>query len=254
MDYKRIYEKLCSRAKIQFEDGSRIKRPASDINRIYYEGHHVLPKCMGGKGRAYQWNHPNIVPLTAKEHFLAHLLLVKIYPNNKKLIRSLWGMCNQDRYEQRYICSSSTYANAREAFIKSISGNNHFNKLSENRVKLKWTDERRQKQCKKQKGIKMPEQGIKKIKASWTEERKARHAKNNPANSPKAIEVRKMNMTGSKNWNATKIAQYTIDGAFIKEYGSISEALKELGKNVGISAVCNGRANTAGGYIWKKTY
>lgn len=41
----------------------------------YRERHHVLPRCMGGT------NDPaNIVDLTPEEHYVAHQLLVKMYP------------------------------------------------------------------------------------------------------------------------------------------------------------------------------
>lgn len=41
----------------------------------YRERHHVVPKCVGGT------NDPeNIVELTGEEHYVAHQLLVKIYP------------------------------------------------------------------------------------------------------------------------------------------------------------------------------
>jgi len=98
---------------------------------------------------------------------------------------------------------------------------------------------------------KMPQYGIEKIKNSWTEERKEKHRKNNPANSEKALQKRKDSMVGSANWKARKVNQYTTTGEFIKQYDCISDALKEFSGNIGISAVCNGRAKTAGGYIWK---
>jgi len=46
----------------------------------YFERHHILPKCMGGKDKN------NIVYLTPEEHYVAHQLLVKIYPNEPKLV------------------------------------------------------------------------------------------------------------------------------------------------------------------------
>ena len=53
---------------------------------VYYEAHHILPKCMGGQGKYTQWrNHPNIVLLTYREHILSHKLLCLIYPENGKL-------------------------------------------------------------------------------------------------------------------------------------------------------------------------
>jgi hypothetical protein len=252
MDYKKIYDEICQRAKNELEirkTNSKLWKKTNGDLGIYYEGHHIIPKCMGGKGYAYDLNHPNIAPLTAREHFLVHRILANLYSNNIKLTRSFWGMCNQDKHGNRYIPNSKEYEEARILFSKSISGDNHFNKKPENKIKLVWTKERRDKDWS---GWKMNDEGRKKIKESWTEERKIKHKKNNPANSDKAIQKRIASMIGSNNWTATKIAQYSIDGSFIKEYGSISEALTELGRNVGISAVCNGRAKTAGGFIWKK--
>ena len=64
-------------------------------NGIYYESHHIIPKCLGGIGSCKQWEtHPNIVLLTAKEHFIAHKLLCEIYPDNHKLIYAYWNFVN----------------------------------------------------------------------------------------------------------------------------------------------------------------
>lgn len=47
----------------------------------YTERHHIVPRCLGGT------NDPtNIVRLTPEEHYIAHQLLVKIYPGNNKLV------------------------------------------------------------------------------------------------------------------------------------------------------------------------
>lgn len=58
----------------------------------YWEGHHIIPRCLGGQGHARQ-RHPNIVRLTAAEHFTAHKLLVELFPNNRKLTYAFWAMC-----------------------------------------------------------------------------------------------------------------------------------------------------------------
>lgn len=68
MDYKKHYNTLIERARIRLLEG-------------YCERHHIIPRCIGGIDDA-----SNIVPLTAEEHYVAHQLLVKIYPNNPKLI------------------------------------------------------------------------------------------------------------------------------------------------------------------------
>jgi len=46
------------------------------------------------------------------------------------------------------------------------------------------------------------------------------------------------------------VLQFSLDGEFIKEWVSISEAKRQLGK-INISACCKGRKKRAGGYIWK---
>lgn len=46
--------------------------------------------------------------------------------------------------------------------------------------------------------------------------------------------------------------QYTLDGVFIKQYNSLSEAEKENGfKRSNISACCLGKCKQAYGFIWK---
>ena len=49
-----------------------------------------------------------------------------------------------------------------------------------------------------------------------------------------------------------KVCQYSLDGTFINEYPSISEAARQTGiKKCGISSCLNNRHSTAGNYIWK---
>jgi len=49
----------------------------------YKERHHIIPRCMGGSDEV-----DNLVDLTPEEHFVAHQLLVKIYPENIRLVRA----------------------------------------------------------------------------------------------------------------------------------------------------------------------
>jgi hypothetical protein len=76
MDYARIYQCLVERARTRILEG-------------YQEKHHVVPKCLGGKD-----DPDNLVSLTAREHYLAHLLLVKIHPKNRKLVFAAALMCS----------------------------------------------------------------------------------------------------------------------------------------------------------------
>lgn len=67
MNYKKIYNAIINRAKTR-----------EHIEGVYYENHHIIPKCIGGKNTS-----ANKVPLTAREHFLCHWLLTKIYDDSK---------------------------------------------------------------------------------------------------------------------------------------------------------------------------
>jgi hypothetical protein len=66
MNYQKHYNLLMNRAKHRKLEG-------------YCESHHILPICMGGEGTEE-------VILTPEEHYVAHQLLVKIYPNNFELV------------------------------------------------------------------------------------------------------------------------------------------------------------------------
>lgn len=62
MNYLKIYQSLINDAK---------ENPKADN---YKEIHHIVPKCMGGDDSS-----ENLVKLTARQHYLAHWLLYKIY-------------------------------------------------------------------------------------------------------------------------------------------------------------------------------
>jgi hypothetical protein len=74
MNYKNHYEKLIDRARNR------------QLNS-YKEKHHVVPKCVGGAD-----SHENIVELTPEEHYVAHQLLIKIYPKEYKLVLAVLRM------------------------------------------------------------------------------------------------------------------------------------------------------------------
>lgn len=87
MDYAAIYEQLMSRAKGRERVG-------------YMEKHHILPKCMGGTG-----NSGNLVLLTAKEHFIAHKLLVRMHPDEYGLWQALIMMGRLPGFKSRIFAS-----------------------------------------------------------------------------------------------------------------------------------------------------
>lgn len=106
MNYQRIYDQIIDRAKTRVLAG-------------YKEMHHIVPRCIGGLD-----NPTNIVSLTAREHFLCHWLLHRIYPSSSKLTYAFWMMClavNKD-CQPRYRPSSRTYEEARIKVIELRKG------------------------------------------------------------------------------------------------------------------------------------
>lgn len=82
MDYQKIYTRLIERAKARVPEG-------------YVENHHILPRCMGGSDDAI-----NIVPLYPEEHYIAHLLLIRMHPDVPGLIYAAnrVGNCGNKHY------------------------------------------------------------------------------------------------------------------------------------------------------------
>lgn len=53
-------------------------------------------------------------------------------------------------------------------------------------------------------------------------------------------------------WQISPVIQYSLDGKFVKEWESQTEATKFLNKTGdGIGACCRGKQKTAYGYIWE---
>jgi hypothetical protein len=74
MDYQKIYNSLIERSKNRLLEG-------------YSEKHHIVPRCLGGTNEE-----ENITRLTAEEHYLAHQLLVKLFPKNVHLVSAAMAM------------------------------------------------------------------------------------------------------------------------------------------------------------------
>lgn len=115
MDYQKIYNQIVQKA-ISLQE-IRIEKFLS--KEEYFEGHHIIPKCLGGEGNSQSWKsknldkrNTNIVGLTAREHFLCHWLLSRIHPNNYKIVYAFASMCKQNKGGNR-ITSSNAYSEVR---------------------------------------------------------------------------------------------------------------------------------------------
>jgi len=75
MNLQKIHDNIIFRAK---SEDRKIR------SGVYYEVHHILPRCAGGEGKKHEWKtHPNLVVLTPKEHVLIHKLLWYMNPEIK---------------------------------------------------------------------------------------------------------------------------------------------------------------------------
>ena len=93
--YKELYERFID---------SRKQR--SIISGGYYETHHIRPRIIGGTN-----SKDNLIRLTLKEHYFAHLILAKAYPKVKGLKKALAGMIGMMSYRG---ASSLSYSLARQ--------------------------------------------------------------------------------------------------------------------------------------------
>jgi hypothetical protein len=116
MNYARIYNLIIE---------NRLKNPLDG----YTEKHHIIPVSLGGSD-----SKDNLVRLTAREHFICHWLLVKMYKNNKisyyKMLKAFNMMCNATTgQQQRHYVFSRIFSKYREDLSKAMSalqvGNNN---------------------------------------------------------------------------------------------------------------------------------
>lgn len=131
MNYTKIYESLIYK---------RQSQPPAE----YYETHHIIPRCQGGVDEG------NVVNLTAREHFVAHWLLVKMFPNDRKLVYAFFCML-RDPHGNR-VFTSRYYDIAKNIYVKEqrrrFKSNNPM-----------WTDEARARHSKRMSGSANPMKG-----------------------------------------------------------------------------------------------
>jgi len=117
MNYRRIYSNLVNRGK-------------SSRRLNYTEKHHIIPKCKGGTD-----DQENLTYLTAREHYLCHLLLTRIYPDDEKLKYAFWCMVSMNN--RKYKVSSRLFEEFRIKLAEMKKGSKHsvdtINKMSKPR-------------------------------------------------------------------------------------------------------------------------
>jgi NUMOD3 motif len=160
MNYKKLYENLIN---------SAINDPKDDI---YKETHHIIPKCMGGNDAK-----ENLVKLTARQHFLAHWLLYKMY-KTPSLVYAWNSMRIIGKGQDSRKINSHLFEYAKREKSKMLSiqftgeNNNFFGKAhtleSKQKMSMKLTgrilsNETKQIMSSQRKGVKKTEEHKKKI-------------------------------------------------------------------------------------------
>lgn len=155
----------------------------------YFENHHIIPKSLGGNNKK-----ENIVKLTAREHYIAHLLLTKMCIEKKhkqKMCAAFLYMSTvrNDHTKERY--NSKLYEYHRKGISKILSdqmsgeGNPMYGKSHSTETKIKI--------------------GKKNSRKTLTEEgrkRKSEYTKNNnPMHNP--IHLEKCALNHCKTWEIT---------------------------------------------------
>lgn len=127
MNYLKIYCKLIRKAETR------------DKIEGYTENHHVFPKSIYG-------NNNRIVPLTAREHYIAHMLLEKICIkryglNHIKTCKMMWAhLAMKSGYtcptKKCHYINSYIYEKCRIRYSIYISDNHWNRKLTEEQIKV----------------------------------------------------------------------------------------------------------------------
>lgn len=105
MNYTRHYETLVKNCKDRNEP------------LTVKERHHIVPKCLGGTD-----DPENLVDMTPSEHFVAHQLLVKMHPDNRKLLHAINMMHVSSKKNTR---NNKQYSWLRTRYLGKTAGENN---------------------------------------------------------------------------------------------------------------------------------
>lgn len=130
--YKKWYDNIISKAHTRMIEG-------------YTELHHIIPKSLGGND-----NPENLVSLTAREHFICHILLTKFTTgkDRNKMLHAAIIMKSTNEYQDRYL-NSRLYNTIRKEYAKKFSekqigeGNSFYGKKHSQETRQKMSDSKR---------------------------------------------------------------------------------------------------------------
>jgi hypothetical protein len=132
-----------------------IARAKSRVLVSYTEKHHIIPRALGGTDAAN-----NLVRLTAREHFICHLLLPKMLTgiDKRNMSFAIWSMLNRDHStgRKRYKITSHIYEILKKQ-IAIASSELHKGKIVTAKTRKKISDSRKGKPTGR-KGISMSDE------------------------------------------------------------------------------------------------
>ena len=106
-------------------------RPIREKEKFKTSNHHKIPKALGGSN-----DKENMIHLTRREHFIAHLILWKVFGRSMALAFHLMRKGNKYQQNQYYKLTSRQFEQLRIEKIKYVANSNKNSKRSE-KSKLK---------------------------------------------------------------------------------------------------------------------
>ena len=212
------------------------RRNQANPDGIIYERHHIKPRCMGGGDEIY-----NLIDLTPREHYIAHMLLAQENPNEHKIVCA-WHFMSVIK-KNNYQPTPEEYEASRIAIIKN-QGCPVYQLTKEGEI----------------------------IGVFFSAREAARQIETTASH---IIECcNKLRITaGGFYWQTIEdyikngfshkqgqeghhtkrsVHQYSLEGVYITTYDTLKAASLAVGTaHQSISKCCKGQLKTAGGYKWK---
>lgn len=138
MNLQKIYDSIIERGLLRGLNKKKLNG--------YFEKHHIVPKCVGGKDEK-----SNYVLLTAKEHYICHMILPYLYPNSMGLWIAIERMSQIPVSKPKGLrVSSRMYefykikANEEKAYYSSLREHKeHERTIISQKAKKRWDEWRR---------------------------------------------------------------------------------------------------------------
>jgi len=197
--YTKTYYSIVDRAR------SRTKLDVSG------EKHHIIPKSLGGNN-----DKSNLVALTLREHFICHMLLVKMTSggSRNKMVYALWKMCHSTKTKKSaFKLTSRTYESVK-SLMKTVRTSEDF--TPEWRAKISAS---RTGQTSWNKGISRTEEERSKISATRKLRAKNPNWNLRPAcSTEKAQKIRLANLNKKKLYNPITNERATLNPDQVSSY------------------------------------